>query len=102
MRFILKSAVAAAMGFVLFGLMQVLFGSAHCFDCGARVGFPFSYMQEGTYATHGHIIWRGLAADCAVALGFGTMAIWVLWRGAHCWHVGVHVKVTVDKSPLNE
>jgi len=63
--FILKSAVAAAMGFVLFGLMQVLLGSAHCFDCGARVGFPFSYMQDGTYATHGHIIWRGLAADCS-------------------------------------
>ena len=83
--FILKSAVAAAMGFVLFGLMQVLLGSAHCFDCGARVGFPFSYMQDGTYATHGHIICRGLRILVLYTVSLESLAqyfpIEVLWRG---------------------
>jgi hypothetical protein len=52
MRFVIESAAAVVTSSALFGAMQ-LFGRAKCFDCGARVGFPLAYMQEGTYAPHG-------------------------------------------------
>jgi hypothetical protein len=80
MRFVLRAAVAVGISFVLFFLMQLLFGGTHCFDCGAKVGFPFSYMQDGTYATHGHFIWLGFVADFAISLGITTLATWVLSR----------------------
>jgi hypothetical protein len=79
MRFMLKAALLVGISFVLFGLIQVLFGGTHCFDCGAKYGFPFSYMQDGTYATHGHVIWSGLIGDFAITLAISTGAAWV-WR----------------------
>jgi hypothetical protein len=81
MRFIVKSAVAVVVSLVLLGAMQVLVEGTHCFDCGARVGFPFAYMQEGTFATHGQMIWSGFALDCAIALGVAIIAISLVWRG---------------------
>jgi hypothetical protein len=80
MRFVFKTAVAVGISLVLFYLMQLLFGGPHCFDCGAKVGFPFSYMQDGTYATHGHFIWLGFVGDLAIPLGITTLATWVLGR----------------------
>jgi hypothetical protein len=80
MRFVLKATVAVGISFVLFYLMQVLFGGTHCFDCGSKVGFPFSYMQEGTYASHGRFIWLGFVGDFAIPLGITTAATWVLSR----------------------
>jgi hypothetical protein len=80
MRFVLRAAVAVGISLVLFFLMQLLFGGTHCFDCGAKVGFPFPYMQDGTYATRGHFIWLGLVADFAIPLGIATLATWVLAR----------------------
>ena len=76
MRFVLKSATTVGIGFVLFYLIQVLLGGTHCFDCGAKVGFPFSYRQEGTYATHGHFIWLGFVVDFAIPLGISALAVW--------------------------
>ena len=81
MRFIVKSSIAVVIGFVLFGGVQVVLGGSHCFDCGAKVGFPFPYMQEGTFATHGDLIWSGLVADSAIALGFAILATWLVSRG---------------------
>ena len=75
-----KSAVAVVASVVLFGAMQMLFGGTHCFDCGARVGFPFAYMQDGTFGTHGHMMWSGFVADYAIALGTSMIATWAVWR----------------------
>ncbi len=72
-----KWAIVIAISVVLFAVMQVAFGSAHCLDCGARVGFPFAYMQEGTFATLGHFIWLGFLGDCAVAVAVSTSAVWM-------------------------
>ena len=80
MRFVLRAAVAVGISFALFFLTQLLFGGTHCFDCGAKVGFPFSYMQDGTYATRGHFIWLGFVADFAISLGITTLATLVLSR----------------------
>ncbi len=80
MRFVLRAAVAVGISFALFFLMKLLFGGTHCFDCGAKVGFPFSYMQDGTYATRGHFIWLGFVADFAIPLGITTLATLVLSR----------------------
>jgi hypothetical protein len=80
MRFVFMAAVVVGISFTLFVLVQLLFGGTHCFDCGAKVGFPFAYMQDGTYATHGHFIWQGFIADIAIPLGITTMATWVLSR----------------------
>jgi hypothetical protein len=78
MRFVFKAAVIVGISFVLFYLMQV-FGGTHCFDCGAKVGFPFFYMQDGTYGTHDHIIWPGFIGDFALALCVSTLAAW-MWE----------------------
>ena len=80
MRFALKATITVAISFVLFLLLQWLFGRALCFDCGVKVGFPFSYEQEGTYGTHGHFIWLGFVGDMAIPLGFATLATWVFSR----------------------
>ncbi|HVR22478.1 MAG TPA: hypothetical protein VMU26_04090 [Candidatus Polarisedimenticolia bacterium] len=80
MHLVLRAAVAVGISFVPFFLMQLLFGGTHCFDCGAKVGFPFSYMQDGTYGTHGHFIWLGFVADFAIPLGVTTLAKSVLSR----------------------
>ena len=60
-------------------IRQLLFGSAHCYDCGARYGFPLSYMQDGTYASHGQVLWIGFLVDFAIAASVSTIAMWV-------WH----------------
>jgi hypothetical protein len=80
MRFVIQAAVAVGIAFVVFYLMQLLFANSICDDCGVNVGFPFSYVQEPTFATHGHIIWLGLIGDIAIILAFTTLAIWVLGR----------------------
>lgn len=56
--------------------MQVLLGGRHCLDCGANVGFPFVYMEDGTYGTHGHVIWLGFIGDFALALCVSTVVAW--------------------------
>ena len=48
-------------------------------DCGARVGFPFVYMQEGTFSTLGHFIWLGFFGDCTAALAIAVVVVW-LWN----------------------
>ncbi len=80
MRFVIKTAVAVVISFVLFYLMQLVFAHSICADCGVKVGFPFSYVQEPTFAAHGHIIWLGIIGDIAITLGFTILAIWVLGR----------------------
>lgn len=76
-RSVLKSAIALGIGFVLFAAMQVL-GARPCYDCGTKVGFPFSYMQGGTYGTHGHVIWPGFVADFSIALCIGILVVWIV------------------------
>lgn len=74
LRSVFKSAIALGIGFVLFVAMQV-FLARRCYDCGTKIGFPFSYMQEGTYSTHGHVIWLGFAADFSIALAIGLLCV---------------------------
>ena len=78
MRSVFRWASAVGITIVSFALMQ-LFGRAHCIDCGAMIGFPFSYMQDGTYATHGHVIWLGFLGDLTVATLVTTFAV-LIWR----------------------
>lgn len=80
MGFIVKSAVAVVASFVLFVGMQVLLGTTPCCDRGARAGFPFAYVQSGTYGTLGHMIWSGFAVDYAIALVAAIIATSVAWR----------------------
>jgi len=68
-----------ALSAIVFALMQSLFGGTHCYDCGAMYGFPFSYMQDGTYATTGHFLWLGFFGDLAIAATITTLAVWI-WR----------------------
>ena len=81
MRFVLKAVVIVGISFVLFYSMQVLFGGRHCFDCGAKVGFPFFYIQDGTFGTRGHVIWPGFIGDFAFALCISTLAVWMWGKG---------------------
>jgi hypothetical protein len=76
MRFVLKAAVIAGISLVLFYPIQILFGSNHCFDCGAKAGFPFFYMQDGLYGTPGHVIRPGLIADFSFALCLSALLVW--------------------------
>jgi len=76
MRFILRCAIVIGLTVMAFVVMQ-LFGGSHCLDCGARVGFPLSYMQDGTYATHGHVLWMGFLGDFAIAVSVSAFAVWV-------------------------
>jgi hypothetical protein len=71
-------STAIGLSLLLFVVMQV-FDHSHCLDCGARVGFPFAYMQDGTYSTMGHTIWLGLLGDCAIALLLSGLIVW-MWR----------------------
>jgi|HubBroStandDraft_4_1064222.scaffolds.fasta_scaffold269875_2 hypothetical protein len=77
--FVFRCAIVIGLSVVVFLGMQFLFGRLHCFDCGARYGFPLSYMQDGTYATHGRVLWMGLLGDFAVAVSVSTAALWA-------WH----------------
>jgi hypothetical protein len=61
MRFMFRCAIAIGLSVVVFEITQLL-GGAHCYDCGASYGFPLSYMQEGTYASHGHVL--GIVSRC--------------------------------------
>jgi hypothetical protein len=84
MRFILKSITTLAISVVLFVAMQLAFGDPNCFDCGAKVGFPFRYMQGGTYGTYGRFLWAGFIGDYAVSLCVGTLIVWAFarWRNS--------------------
>jgi hypothetical protein len=79
MRFAFSCAIVIGLSVVVFLIMQLLFSGSHCFDCGARYGFPLSYMQEGTYATTGHVLWMGFIGDFAIAATVSLTAMWV-WR----------------------
>jgi hypothetical protein len=70
--------IVLAVSMLVFLLMQT-FSGPHCLDCGARVGFPFTYTQEGTFATLGHFIWLGFLGDYSIALAITVIVIW-LWR----------------------
>jgi hypothetical protein len=74
MRSLFRCAVVIGLSFVLFFVMQ-LFGRSHCFDCGAEIGFPLPYMHDGTYATHGRMIWTGLLVDSAIALMIAALVV---------------------------
>jgi len=76
MRLISKYAIVIGLSVVVFLLMQLSFASSHCLDCGARYGFPFSYMQEGMYATHGRVLWMGLLGDFGIAVSFSELTVW--------------------------
>jgi hypothetical protein len=76
MRFVSRCAIVIGLSVVVFLLMQLLGDGSHCFDCGARHGFPLSYMQDGTYATHGHVLWMGFLGDFAIAVSVGTFTVW--------------------------
>ncbi len=78
MRSVSRWAGAVGITIVLFALMQ-LFERTHCIDCGAMIGFPFSYMQDGTYWTHGHFIWLGFLGDLTVATLVPAFAA-LIWR----------------------
>jgi hypothetical protein len=77
MRFIFRCATVIGLSVVVFLIMQLLFDGFHCFDCGARYGFPLSYMQDGTYGAHGYVLWMGFLGDFAIALSVSTFAVWV-------------------------
>lgn len=79
MRSLFRCATVIGLGFVLFFAMQ-LFGRSHCFDCGAKIGFPLPYMQDGTYATHGRMIWTGLLVDSAAALVIAVLVVFIWHR----------------------
>jgi len=79
MRFMFRSPITIGLIIVVFEITQLLFGGAHCYDCGARYGFPLSYMQDGTYASHGQVLWIGFLVDFAIAASVSTIAMWV-------WH----------------
>ena len=74
-----RYAAIAGVSVAVFASMQVLGGGRHCLDCGARVGFPFVYMQEGTFSTLGHFIWLGFFGDCTAALAIAVVVVW-LWN----------------------
>jgi len=75
--FVFRCAIVIGLSVVVFLGMQFLFGRLHCFDCGARYGFPLSYMQDGTFSTHGHVLWVGFLGDFAIAVGVSIFAVWV-------------------------
>ncbi len=80
MRLMLKCIIVVGLSTVVFLVIQWLFDGVHCFDCGTRYGFPLSYMQDGTYATHGHILWMGFLGDLALAATVSLFAVWVWLR----------------------
>ena len=75
--FVRGCAIVIGISVAAFVFAQLLFDRAHCLDCGARIGFPFSYMQDGTRGTVGHFIWLGFIGDCAFALAVGILALWM-------------------------
>ncbi len=72
--------IVIALSAILFALMQLLFGGSHCNDCGATIGFPFSYMREGTWGTHGRFRWLGFLGDAAIAAALATLVVWMWGR----------------------
>jgi hypothetical protein len=76
-----RGLVAIGISLVVFAFMQLLFGGTPCFDCGAMVGFPLAYRQEGTYGTLGRFIWLGFLGDCAVSITVSALAVWMWRRG---------------------
>jgi hypothetical protein len=75
--FVFRCVIVSGLSVVVFLVVQLLFGGSHCFDCGARYGFPLSYMQDGTYATHGHVLWIGFLGNFAIAVSVSAFALWV-------------------------
>jgi hypothetical protein len=92
MRFILRCATIIGLSVVVFLGMQALFDGSNCIDCGAKIGFPFSYVQDGTYGTHGYMLWMGLLGDFAIALSVSTFAVGV-------WHIKIQSSPLQDVAP---
>ncbi|MGA8618460.1 MAG: hypothetical protein WB660_08065 [Candidatus Sulfotelmatobacter sp.] len=76
---LLSRVTVIALSTIVFALMQLMFGGSHCYDCGARVGFPLSYMQDGTYGTHGRFLWLGFIGDIATAATI-TISVMSMWH----------------------
>jgi len=50
--------------FVVFPLMQALFGPPKCFDCpGYQYGFPFAFREEAGYVGSDRILWLRFLGD---------------------------------------
>jgi hypothetical protein len=77
MRFMLRCAVVIGFSVVVFLVMRLVFDGPHCLDRGARYGFPLSYMQDGTYGTHGRFFLIGSLVDFAIAMTVSPFAMWV-------------------------
>jgi hypothetical protein len=81
MRFMSRCAIIIGLSVGVFLLMQLLFDGSHCLDCGARYGFPLSYMQDGTYATRGCILWIGFLGDLVIAVSVSALTVWFWLAG---------------------
>ena len=54
-------------GFTLESLGDILVGTLAFVHNSDRVGFPFSYMQDGTYGTHGRFLRIEFLGDLGIA-----------------------------------
>ena len=76
---LLKTAIAIFLGFCAFLLMQLMFVPNPCCDRGIQYGFPLHYAQDGTFASHGHMLWGGLFFDLLISFAFSGGVVW-LWN----------------------
>jgi hypothetical protein len=79
-RILSKWAIVVGISAFVFAVMEMLFGGNRSYDFGAKYGFPFRYMQDGAFATKGHVIWLGFLGDFAIALTVSAVALWI-WHG---------------------
>ena len=76
------ASLFSLLGFVALNLWVNRTLPAHCADCHARTGVPFSYYDAGGFAGDDALRWPGLAADIAVVLGiaFGVILLYDRYR----------------------
>jgi hypothetical protein len=63
-----QSGTGLAVAIVLFVIVNLSVDHPHCWDCFAKVGFPFHYLNHGGFAGGGGYIRSGIAKDAAVVL----------------------------------
>jgi hypothetical protein len=63
------------LGFVVLNMAFALLFPP-CIDCHAHVGVPFAYMDTGSEAAGGGLLWRGVVADSLIILAttFGLLS----------------------------